>query len=443
MKTVSQAIPKGNFVLMNHPNEKGEKCIYLRFYIKKKYLKRSTGIWVHPDYWDEELQEMKKGHPSANRINNRLKMMYEEIRSAMLDMKDGVTYEKLSMLLQPQKHKKISDIKGKAIKDDLIAYAQNVNDLMYKAEKYGYTAWYNKDKYLIAFERFVTRYLRQPRPTLSSINIHIIDEYIKYRFDELGNKSKEAINKTLVPIYAALEYAARNGEVDRRIIAPITNHFLMTRSIKYSDAEERKEIIKYLEPSKIKELADYCKSIRSKNAKEVMDMFFFSFHACGMRLSDIITLEWKHINFEKLTINKVQLKTKRTPDVEIPISPGALEILLRWKSYHYNERFVFNRLPEDFDLANERQLFMARNAKDKGINRILSTIGRNSKMPIKLTMHVARHSFAVMCINNGMSLHMVSKLLGHSSIAATEKTYAEFLKEKVNNDVCNMYSFKL
>ena len=60
MKTVSQAIPKGNFVLMNHPNEKGEKCIYLRFYIKKKYLKRSTGIWVHPDYWDEELQEMKK-----------------------------------------------------------------------------------------------------------------------------------------------------------------------------------------------------------------------------------------------------------------------------------------------------------------------------------------------------------------------------------------------
>ena len=34
-----------------------------------------------------------------------------------------------------------------------------------------------------------------------------------------------------------------------------------------------------------------------------------------------------------------------------------------------------------------------------------------------------------------MSVYMLSKLLGHSSIAATEKTYAKFLKEKVNADM--------
>ena len=37
-----------------------------------------------------------------------------------------------------------------------------------------------------------------------------------------------------------------------------------------------------------------------------------------------------------------------------------------------------------------------------------------------------------------MSIYMLSKLLGHSSIAATEKTYAQFLQEKVSNDILVM-----
>ena len=84
---------------------------------------------------------------------------------------------------------------------------------------------------------------------------------------------------------------------------------------------------------------------------------------------------------------------------------------------------------------------MRRNAQDKGVNRVLATIGRNAKMPIPLTMHVARHSFAVMSINSGMSVYMLSKLLGHSSITATEKTYAQFLKEKVASDIQNLQDF--
>ena len=51
-------------------------------------------------------------------------------------------------------------------------------------------------------------------------------------------------------------------------------------------------------------------------------------------------------------------------------------------------------------------------------------MARNAGLHIMVTMHVTRHSFAVMSINNGMSVYMLSKLLGHSSTVATEKTYA-------------------
>ena len=46
-----------------------------------------------------------------------------------------------------------------------------------------------------------------------------------------------------------------------------------------------------------------------------------------------------------------------------------------------------------------------------------------------LAFHVARHTFAVLALRQHKNLYAVSKLLGHTSIRATEKTYAEFLPE--------------
>lgn len=88
----------------------------------------------------------------------------------------------------------------------------------------------------------------------------------------------------------------------------------------------------------------------------------------------MITLEWKHIDFEKRLLSKVQVKTKRKAAVDIPLNSSAMEILERWKSYRLNDRFVFNRLPDDFDLNNQYKLFMTRNAQDKGVNRVLATV---------------------------------------------------------------------
>ena len=46
-----------------------------------------------------------------------------------------------------------------------------------------------------------------------------------------------------------------------------------------------------------------------------------------------------------------------------------------------------------------------------------------------LAFHCARHTFAVLALRQHKNLYAVSKLLGHTSIRATEKTYAEFLPD--------------
>lgn len=55
--------------------------------------------------------------------------------------------------------------------------------------------------------------------------------------------------------------------------------------------------------------------------------------------------------------------------------------------------------------------------------------------------HVARHTFAVMALNRGISLHMISQLLGHGSIITTEKVYAQFLPNTINDTVRNQLAF--
>ena len=50
-------------------------------------------------------------------------------------------------------------------------------------------------------------------------------------------------------------------------------------------------------------------------------------------------------------------------------------------------------------------------------------------------MHVARHTFAVFALNNGLSMSVVSRLLGHGSTDITEKVYAHFLPETLSSEL--------
>lgn len=53
-------------------------------------------------------------------------------------------------------------------------------------------------------------------------------------------------------------------------------------------------------------------------------------------------------------------------------------------------------------------------------------------------MHVARHTFAVFALNKGLSMSVVSRLLGHGSTGITEKVYARFLPETLSSEVARL-----
>lgn len=62
-------------------------------------------------------------------------------------------------------------------------------------------------------------------------------------------------------------------------------------------------------------------------------------------------------------------------------------------------------------------------------------------LALAITLHVARHTFAVFALNNGVDVHKVSRLLAHSSVMVTEKVYAKFLPETLQKEVETKLNF--
>ena len=69
------------------------------------------------------------------------------------------------------------------------------------------------------------------------------------------------------------------------------------------------------------------------------------------------------------------------------------------------------------------------------LNRSLKVIAEQCGLDCHLTYYQSRHSFATLiCLNNGVPIESISKMMGHSSIRTTQ-IYAEITNQKVSRDL--------
>ena len=197
---------------------------------------------------------------------------------------------------------------------------------------------------------------------------------------------------------------------------------------KVSLSEEEVEFDgKSLSKEQMLSLLEYYKTCLEPRRKEFLEMFLFAFHACGLRVVDVMTLQWKHIDFSRKELRKIMIKTNKRH--VIPLTEPALHILHRWQD---------NLVKDDLDLDDAEALYKSRNNATKCINQSLAVVGEQIGLPFTLSMHVARHSFAVFALNKGLSMSVVSRLLGHGSTDVTEKVYAKFLPETLSAEVARL-----
>lgn len=269
---------------------------------------------------------------------------------------------------------------------------------------------------------------------VGEINCDLLQKHINWR-RVVKKNADETINHALTPILKACNYACSLGYLDKTKNTRLQDMRIVIKAD--IDEESQKFDGKSLSKEQLVRLIEIYDKCEEPRRKDFIEMFLFAFHACGLRVIDIMTLQWASIDFEKKELRKTLVKTNNRHT--IPLSEAAISILTRWKEKGRRKRFVFDLVGDDLDLSDAEAIYKARNNATKCIDQSLIVVGEQMNLPFKLTMHVARHTFAVCALNDGMNISVVSRLLGHSSTDTTEKVYAKFLPATLSEELAKLH----
>jgi len=425
----------GKFYLRTDRNadKNGKYAIYLDYVIGTKHARTDTEIWIEEKYWDADRRQVSRKHPQCARLNGQLELKKREIDDAIFDYTQKnklLTIDTLRSIVQGRPM-------GKSADADFVAYAIETIEERYRMGKIGVSVRDNALCGFHKFRQFLLSYHNEDNLYISELSVDVVKAYIFWR-QKQGNINS-TINKALTPIMRAAKRASIDKLIDASVAEAISQLYLPTKK---ELGEEDDGEVHYLTKEQVEQFISLREKVKYPRTKDFMDMFLFSLNACGLRVSDLITLEWRNVDFEKRRLRKVLFKGDKTH--EIPLNDDAIRILERWHDRTEGHRFVFGLLDDDFDLQDKEKRKRMRLNKNRAIITSLKTIG--DKMGIKdfsLTMHVARHTFAVWALNKGVNIHLISRLMGHSSVMVTEKVYAKFMPSTLEKEVQDKLNFNL
>lgn len=135
------------------------------------------------------------------------------------------------------------------------------------------------------------------------------------------------------------------------------------------------------------------------------------FYSTGIRLSELLNLNYGDVNFNGLTI---RVFGKGAKERIVPFGKKAAQALQQYLKVRRSE---FGRVNlEDALFISRRKRRMARPTVQKMVTRMLKSVSHQKH----LSPHVLRHSFASHLLDRGADLNAVKDLLGHNSLSTTQ-----------------------
>lgn len=129
------------------------------------------------------------------------------------------------------------------------------------------------------------------------------------------------------------------------------------------------------------------------------------FYSTGMRLSELVALNVADIDTYTET---VRVFGKGSKERLCPVGGVALEAVQRYRAkagVHDGALFLSK---------------LRRRITTQAVADVITKYWRASGLPVHLTPHKLRHSFATHLLNNGADLRSVQELLGHASLSTTQ-----------------------
>lgn len=280
---------------------------------------------------------------------------------------------------------------------DYLQYERNYSEETIKS--------YRED--LCQFEKFAREEIGDS--ALSEVKAELVREWIVSLMDK--GYTSTSINRKLSSLRSFYKFLLRKGEVCVNPLQKITG------------PKNKKPLPIFLRESEMDKLldeVDFGEGFKGCRDRMIIEMFY----ATGMRLSELIGLDDKNVDFSSLLI---KVTGKRNKQRLIPFGEELKNAMIEY--VNVRNEIVLTRTGAFFVRESGERL--SRSIVENLVKRNLSKVVTLKKR----SPHVLRHTFATTMLNHDAELGAIKELLGHESLATTEvytHTTFEELKKVYN-----------
>lgn len=166
--------------------------------------------------------------------------------------------------------------------------------------------------------------------------------------------------------------------------------------IEYPRSEKKLPIV--LSVEEIQRMFSACDNLKHKVILSLL-------YACGLRVSELLNLKWKHIDRSRMIINIIAAKGKKDRQVMLPKS-----IIPLLESYYLEYR------PKEYVLNGQISIQYSENS----VNQIVKQLADKAQIHNKrVYTHLMRHCSFTHMVEAGVDINLIQKLAGHANVKTT------------------------
>lgn len=386
--------------------ENGECQILLRYFCRK-YVFVSTGIYCKPEEWDAKKGVIKGSGRTIKEKNYLLTKTKEECDRKIMNYDGDINPVVIDKLLKNQSSEKFFE------------YANHVWDEALEQKRISVSSHKHRKVQLKIIGEWADNNGYKGMTIREMGEGSFFRDFYTDRIRVLKESTISTYLITLLAICKMMKEREKMSGEDIERMKEVMKSFRKARE--YNDSKEEEKKQKWMERDEVRRLETY--STDNEDYRRAVDVYLFSLYTCGLRISDVLTLEWSHIT-DDYHINKAQVKTRSKHKIAPKVNNKGKAILQRYRG---KGKYVFGFFRDDDEIGGE-DFYRRLNTMEAAINRRLKTVGKSIGIK-RINPHLARHTATVMLLSSGMDTTTVAYLLGHSNTVQIEKTYGDYLKE--------------
>lgn len=364
-----------------------KRVVYLGYGVKEKHFDRAKERVIYSPEGSFTVKEVRKINSTAKEIKNEIlqKIIYLEQKNENYTLKDV-----FRQLRTEQKMRYLYAF-----------FEYEIN----KLNEYGRIGTAKSYRWTL---NSIKKYLGEKDILFADITPGVIRDYR----DKLrsGRISENTVNFYLHNLHAVYNKALSKG-----IKCAPSDPF---QSLHIRPQKTAKRALTDKEIKQICEL-DFGDKLKQEVAK---DVFMFSFYTRGMSFIDIILL--KHTDIQNGTITYRRSKTGQL--LQVKVTKQINDIITKYIS---DSIYVFGLV----EGGTPAEIYKSYKNAYMRINRNLKKVSEGLSLNIRLTTYVAKHSWATIAKQKGVSIATISEGLGHTS-GTTTLIYLKELDQSVINE---------